>query len=170
MKINKLLYCLIPFIGTLLIAQDDLLIGNISGLTANPGFYLVTLTFYILMGSCYAKTIKRVTNKKIACLGFIGIVISIIVPYSFTNQIQAFIHITCAYIGFSIFTLVLFKTIQELGYQDYALSQKLKYFFLEILLVILLFYIGYSLINGLMEIIYLFGIDIVLGIIEEKAN
>ena len=170
MKINRILYFLIPAVGTFLIAQDDLMIGNISGLTANPSFYLVTLAFYILMASCFASTIKRVTNTKIALLSFIGIVLSIIVSYSFTNQIQAFIHIICAYSGFAIFTLVLFKTIHELGYQDYALSQKLRYFFLGILLVILLLYVSYSLINGLMEIIYLFGIDIVLGIIEEKAN
>ena len=153
-----------------LIAQDNLIRGNISGLTVHLGFYLVVLFFYLLMGLTFAKTIKKVTNAKIGLLVFISVMMSIVIPYSFENHLQALIHIINAYVGFGLFSLIIFKTINDFKVYHYALAKHLNQFWFLSLFVILLLSIKFMAINGVIEIIYLLSVDITLGIIEQKTN
>ena len=170
MKISKFAYCLIPLVGTVLIAQDDLLIGNISGLTVNPVFYGIVLVYCFCMGLTFAKTIKKICNRKWAIVGLIAVVMAIIVPYSFENSLIANLHVLNAYFGFTVFSIVLFKTINNFKIYNYQLAKYLNCFAMLIYLIILFMAMHFMVINGLMEIIYLWMIDIVLGMIELKAN
>lgn len=171
MKLNKLLaYLLIPLVGITLIAQDNLIRGNISGLTVDFKFYIITLLFYLFMGLTFANTIKKVTNQKLGLLALIGVMMTIIIPYSFVNHFIALIHIINAYLGFGLFSFIIFKTINDFKVYHYVLAKNLSHFWFLSLFLILLLSIKFMTINGVIEIIYLLSVDITLGIIEQKTN
>ena len=171
MKRNKLVpYFLIPIFGVTLIAQDNLMRGNISGLTVDVKFYLVAVAFYLFMGLTFKKTITKVASAKMGLLALIGVMMSIIVPYSFENHFVALIHIINAYLGFGLFSLVIFKTINDFKVYNYHLAKNLNHFWFLSLFCILLLSIKFMAINGIIEIIYLLSVDITLGIIEQKCN
>lgn len=163
-------YLLIPLLLIGLTTRADLFLSNLSGITHNLKYYLLLVFTNTYLIFVYYPTIKQVTNRKLALMAVFAIFIVTVLPYFEHASIISTIHVMFGYIGFTIFSLVMYQVIIAYSHYSFKKSQLYRNLYLSIMMVVLVLYLKYMAINGIMELIYLIGMNMILWFIDMDIN
>ena len=123
----------------------DLFYENYSTLSLNTKGYLYVLLLAILIGSilCYETYIIS-NNRNRSILIFFSLLIGTIIPHHVPYNLQGNLHLLFAYIGFAILIAITYINI---------VNQKYRNKFISTIIISILIYLKYGMVNTLSEII-----------------
>ena len=163
-------YLIIPLLLVGLTTRADLFLSNLSGITHNFKHYLLLVLVNTYLIIVYYPTIKKVTNYKYARLSAFAIFIVTVLPYYEHASIISTLHVIFGYIGFTIFSIVIYQVIVSYSHYSFNKSQLYLKLYQVIMMFVLILYLKYMAINGIMELIYLIGMNTILWFIDMDIN
>lgn len=166
----SLLAYLILMISLLL--QTDLFISNLSGLTADPSFYLVILSANTAAAAVIFLAFKPLVFDKSVYLTALAFIVSALVPYN-SDPLIMNLHIVLEYGSFIVLNVGHYRLLLQLSLYDQKRSSKLIRFYYAVMAMLAVLFMTFMAVNGLMEMIYLSTLIIQLSMVLigiEKAN
>ena len=166
-RLISLFITLFPLGITFLASRTDLLSSNLSGLY--PGrYYYVLMLLVIFAGFIFFIAYKTIINTFWAALVLSAFFLSVILPYKADDAWLLNLHILNGYLSFTLLTSSIFKGISTFYIEDHRLFTRLFNIFLLLMGFIVITFIYFMGVNGLMEIIYLSIISFITLIMYVK--